>query len=210
MKKLILIIIIFLSWLPCSQIWAQADTTNNILNQRVKERVYKTQAPYKASVGGMFPSFLTMGASSKIFFNECGAFQAELLFKTVFAIGKKDISFGDITAIYSNLETNLNIIYQKKIKEKKNAELFWLIGGGISFGYNFEVQGKFGVNTIVGLEYVFKKKPLALQIDFRPGYGMLFSFDSSNVKGFFFEHESPWPHFDWLFGFTLRYTLKDK
>ena len=168
------------------------------------------QAPYKASVGGMLPSFFALGPSAKFFFSERIAFQADILWRDGFTIGK-DMDWNERgLALYLGLETNLNFIYQKKLKEKKKSELFWFTGGGISFGYTLANNGKFGANAIVGLEYVFNNAPIALQIDFRPVYGMLFTFDKSPIHGFFFRHESPWSHFDWLLGFTLRYTFKKK
>jgi len=101
-------------------------------------------------------------------------------------------------------------MYQGKFKEKKYIDSFWLLGGGLSFGYTIEENGKFGANAIIGIELVNKKTPVAFQIDFRPGYGMLFSFDKTPVYAFFFSHKSPWHHFDWLIGFTIRYTFKKK
>ena len=210
MKKITIILTtIFLLFLPCTQTWAQADTTKNILHERVNEQEKKARVPYKVSVGAM-ASYFAIGFSSKFFFCKHTAFQTELLWKGVFSPYKDDYYNEIFLAAYVNLETNLNIIYQKKIKEKKNSELFCLVGGGTSFGYDFTVRGKFGLNTIVGLEYVFKKKTLAIQIDFRPGYGMLFTFDGSDVKESFSSHKTPWHHYDWLIGFTLRYVFKKK
>jgi len=41
---------------------------------------------------------------------------------------------------------------------------------------------------------------------------MLFTFDKSYnyVHALFFRSESPWSHFDWMIGFTLQYTFKEK
>jgi len=169
------------------------------------------QAPYKASVGGM-PLVNTLGISSKFFLGNHIAFQTDLFWKVIFTgykyenMDKKRI----LGALYASLELNPNIIYQKKIKEKTISELFWFIGGGVSFGYAIGNSGKFGANGIIGIEFVDKTIPVAFQIDFRPGYGMLFSFDKTPVYAFFFSHKSPWHHFDWLIGFTIRYTFKKK
>ena len=168
------------------------------------------QAPYKASVGGVLPSFFAVGPSAKFFFSDHLAFQADIMLKNGFTIGKDIDSNQRGLVLYVGLETNLNFVYQKKLKEKKKTELFWFTGSGISFGYTLAGNGKFGANAIVGMEYVFKNSPISIQVDFRPGYGMLFSFDRSPVSGFFFTHKSPWSHFDWLIGFTLRYTFKKK
>ena len=170
------------------------------------------QEPYKASVGGLLAPF-AVGVSSKFFFCEHLAFQADILQKTGFTFGK-NIGYNDYgLRLYWDLETNLNFVFQKKLKEKKISELFWFIGGGTSFGYTIkDIDGKFGVNAIVGLEYLFKNCPMAIQIDFRPGYGMLFSFDKTDkyVNQFWSRQLSPWSHFDWMIGFSIRYTFKKK
>ena len=169
------------------------------------------QSPYKASVGGVLYPSTAVGPSFKAFFTDKVAFQTDVFLKVVLA-GGKDVDINRIVlAFYLSVETNVNFIYQKKIKEKENLELFWLTGGGVSLGYSWTPgSGKFGVNAIMGIEYVFKEKPLAIQIDFRPGYGLLFNSNYNYVEAVFFEHKNPWSHFDWLIAFTLRYTFKEK
>ena len=171
------------------------------------------QVPYKASVGGIMPyTSLAVGPSFKFFFTDNVAFQTDILVKGVLTGGvdvdKNKISF----APYLSIEANMNVIYQKKLKENSISELFWLMGGGVSFGYSWTPgNGKFGVNTLFGLEYVFMNKPIAIQIDFRPGYGLLFNSSvDSYVEAIFFTHTNPWSHFDWFIGGTLRYTFKQK
>lgn len=179
------------------------------MNVSKTDATTKLQTLYKASVGGMLPSFMAMGASFKTFFSEHIAFQTELLYKVtlVGSIDKKRISFG---GVYPAIEFNTNVMYQKKIKNNKKFELFWFIGGGVSLGCDlFGPNGKFGTNMIIGLEYIFLNKPLAFQIDVRPGYGMLFNSDKRLNNGFY-PNINPWSHFDWLIGFTLRYTFKNK
>jgi hypothetical protein len=171
------------------------------------------QAPYKASIGGMpyYGTFLAIGPSFKFFLNDNVAFQSDILYRATLtgAFIERRIAF----ALYTVLETNTNFMYQKKLKDKKSSELFGFIGGGINFGINFgflpvEGCGKFGTNAIFGLEYVYKNIPLAIQIDLRPGYGVLFH--PSGEIDVFNTVKTPWSHFDWMFGFTLRYTFKEK
>jgi len=190
MKKIYLLLTaIILLCLPCNEVMAQA--------------------PYKASVGGMLPSLLALGPSSKFFFSEHLAFQVDILYKITLTgvISENRIYFG---GVYPTVELNISMMYQKKIKEKKASELFWFIGGGLSLGCEvLGPNGKFGANAILGLEFVFKNSPIALQIDMRPGYGMLFNSGDKLNDYFFIPVTNPWSHFDWLIGITLRYTFKE-
>ena len=173
------------------------------------------QVPYKASIGGM-PLYAStaLGPSFKAFFTDNVAFQTDIFFKGIFTAGidtkSNEISF----ALYISAETNINFYYPKKLKEKNSFDLFWLTGGGISLGhqsgFGFIGGGKFGINAILGMEYVFKNKPLAIQIDFRPGYGLLFNSNNDYVETLFYTYKNPWHHYDWLMGCTLRYTFKEK
>lgn len=109
------------------------------------------------------------------------------------------------------LELNVNFIYQNHFI----AGLYGFAGGGPSLGwhcYNFYTpygvggvyndwryykgnNGKAGVNMIFGLEYVFKA-PVSLQVDFRPGYALLFDWKYT-------AH-----YFDWGLNLGIRYTFK--
>ena len=161
------------------------------------------QSPYKMSIGGTLGVIAT-GASFKTFLTEDVSLQSDILYKVTF-LGMK---FG----FYPAIEVNTNVMYQKKLKDKQNSELFWFIGGGISLGNEimYAFNGKFGANAITGLEFVFKDKPLAFQMDLRPGYGMLFNSGNELKGNAFHPNYNPWPHFDWMIGFTLRYTFKEK
>ena len=168
------------------------------------------QAPYKASVGGILYPSLAVGPSFKVFLTNNIAFQTDMLFKAVFTG-----SINEGAVLYFLLETNTNVTYQKKFKEKETYELFWLMGGGLSLGYQISGNGKFGVNTIMGFELCAKKIPLTFQMDLRPGYAMLFNMNGSPIETFSvfssnYLDKNPWHHFDWLLGFTLRYTFKNK
>jgi len=67
---------------------------------------------------------------------------------------------------------------------------------------------KLGLNAIGGVEFCFKGAPLALSVDFRPGWGEFISFqkypmdndkDCLKVTGAAF--------FDWALGASLRYCF---
>ena len=166
------------------------------------------QAPYKASIGGMLSPLIPVmgvaGFSVKSFCTDYFAFETDIYLKMMFTGDLKDG-----VAFYSSYVANINFIYQKKLKEKENSNLFWFMGGGVSLGFTFIGNAKFGTNAIMGLEYVFLKKPLAIQMDLRPGYGILFS-SYSRINGDWIPNKNPWSHFDWYLGWTFRYTFKEK
>jgi hypothetical protein len=187
MKKFyILLTAVFLLLLPCDNVMAQAL--------------------YKASVGGMISPIPPVGGFSfKTFFTNKIAFQTDIFFKTMLTGTVKEGY-----ALYSSCVINPDLLYQNKIKEMENSYLFWLAGGGVSFGTTMVGDIKFGTNVMMGIELVFKKNPLAIQIDIRPGYGMLFTFKEEFNNLFLPSNKNPWHHFDWLIGCTFRYTLKKK
>ena len=106
---------------------------------------------------------------------------------------------------------HLNFLYQGHFTKG----LYGMAGGGINIGYSFtpelrrayrpymyndpwanwEEFGKGGAGALLGLEYVFEK-PVALQFDFRPGYGILFS----DLDYYHF--------FDWAVCLSVRYVFK--
>ena len=158
-----------------------------------------------AVVGGM------NGASYKYWFNDAFALQA-------------DLAVGLTQAAYKNYSSGM---YDFTINP--NAEYHWALpvenlkiysGGGISFGlcdglqaatwgYN-TVNGKFGINAIVGLQYNLKSVPLALAFDFRPGYGLGFNkpykdFDPETQTEIKVNQVSHF--FDWKLAFAVRYCL---
>ena len=171
------------------------------------------QLPYKASVGGMV-HFFASGFSFKTCFTHNLAFQADVFFKVLFT-GEKETYTYSTLAVYGSFAINPHFIYQKKIKNSDALDLFLLIGGGTSLGITpIQGNGKFGANAIFGLEFVFNF-PLAIQIDMRPGYGLLFNPSGQLMPyggGIFdispYPHYSPWHHFDWSFGVTIRKTFR--
>ena len=109
------------------------------------------------------------------------------------------------------LELNVNFLREDHFV----AGLYGLIGGGPSIGWHFRNNipyysydyyyshwpryrnnnGKAGVNLMIGLEYVFQV-PIALQVDFRPGYGLIFNYEYT-------AH-----YFDWGVNLGFRYAFK--
>ena len=148
------------------------------------------QAPYTHSIGGITGMF--NGASYKTFaFSDKLALQADLGMKW----SVRQWSFWSV-------DVNPNLMYQKGFS-KVNG-LYWFAGGGVSLGYAFSTYGwyngyhsgvgRFGVNAIGGVEYKFKF-PLTLQLDFRPGFGLLFYRGGANG------------YFDWGLNLSARYAF---
>ena len=166
------------------------------------------QTPYKASIGGMFSPFLPVmgvgGLSFKSFCTDHLVYQTDIYLKMMIT-GDLD----EAAAFYTSYVVNANLIYQKKMKEQEKSNLFWFMGGGVSLGFTFIGNAKFGANAIMGIEYVFSQKPLSIQMDLRPGYGILFS-SFSRINGVWIPNDNPWHHFDWYMGVTFRYTFKEK
>ena len=106
---------------------------------------------------------------------------------------------------------HLTLLYQGHFTKG----LYGMVGGGINIGYSFteelrspyqpymyncpycywEEFGKGGAGALLGLEYMFEK-PVAIQFDFRPGYGILFS----DLNDYHF--------FDWALCLSVRYVFK--
>ncbi|MDR2084544.1 MAG: hypothetical protein LBP67_06080 [Bacteroidales bacterium] len=164
------------------------------------------QYPYKSSIGGsMFVNVI--GPTFKCFFSDNIAFQSDIYWKVIVSPYKANDNWDP--AIQPVVEADANLMYQKRLKYLHNAELFYFVGGGINGGYSGCT--KLGINTIFGLEFVSLRKPIAFQLDLRPGYGILIkSNDNDNVGFFLPEFERQWSFFDWVFGCTIRYTFKRK
>ena len=155
------------------------------------------QAPYKHSIGVTVGNFNAI--SYKTFLANHLALQLDLGYKYTIGANK----YGNMNI--STLELNPNLMYEGHFTKG----LYGFIGGGFSLGYSWFYgvydgwfidtyyrydYGKFGANGIVGLEYKFNI-PLTLQLDFRPGYGMLFN-DDVAVE-----------YFDWSVNLGVRYTF---
>lgn len=142
----------------------------------------KAQAPYKNGFG---ISAGTMQALSfKTFGSDHFAFQLDLGTAFVTTSGRfQNVELKKVN--FWTLELNPNFMFEGHLV----GGLYGLAGLGGSIGYcwsDIQYQGVFGLtltrndfgkcgaNAIVGLEYKFRS-PLAVQIDFRPGYGCLFA-----------------------------------
>jgi len=166
----------------------------------------QAQPPYRHSVGGI--GCTMWGFSYKTFWAEKVAFSADVGLQ-IMCTGGEDWS--NVTV--SSVVLNPNLMYEGQF----NPHWYVFVGGGVSIGYNWWFSylgtledyargykydakrgiakgGKLGANVIAGLEYVFKI-PLAVQLDFRPGYGV---FIKDNVR---------WHHFDWNLCMGIRYTF---
>lgn len=118
---------------------------------------------------------------------------------------------------YYDFSLNPNLLYQADLGHR-----FAIYGGaGVSLGLadglkdhghsTDDLMGKWGVNGIVGAEYKFGKAPLAVAIDFRPGYGMLFNNDvysHSQYNNIADVRSGGYANiFDWKLGLAIRYCL---
>ena len=163
------------------------------------------EAPYKMGIG---VSTMSMDAVSfKAFITPKLAIETELGFKWTYPAGftVNGYSYYGFYRYHYNwllytLELNPNLLYQSVIKDWDFGRLDWFVGGGFSLGYawSWGNTGKFGVNAIGGVELSFKKIPLAVQVDFRPGYGMLFD-------SYYTAH-----YFDWGTNISVRYCFGKK
>ena len=91
-----------------------------------------------------------------------------------------------------SIELDANFLYQNYIKRWEDYRLDWFIGGGFSSGFNVSYDAfSLGLNAMLGMEFMFDRIPLTLQLDFRPGLGVL-DFDET--------------FFDYAIGIGVRYT----
>lgn len=80
-----------------------------------------------------------------------------------------------------------------------------------------KAYGKFGINAIAGVEFAFTGAPITVGVDFRPGYGLLFSGDinkdnKEDAKKFkeaggSYKESTTYNFFDWTLAATVRYTF---
>ncbi len=160
------------------------------------------QAPYRNGIGVSVGNMQAL--TFKTFAGNHFAFQADLGTKFVTTTGRfNGFNFNGVD-IWT-LEFNPNFMFEGRL----SGNLYGLVGLGASIGYSWNTiryQGVFGIwhtrsdfgkcgaNGIVGVEYKFKA-PLAMQLDFRPGYGCLFAkhYDAH--------------YFDWSVNLGVRYTF---
>ena len=138
------------------------------------------------------------GVSFKMFFTDNFALQADLGAKVSVERrgGYNDDRFTiHINESYWMFMLNPNGVYQQSFADLSSVSFYWLAGGGLSIGYRSPKSGQFGLNAIGGSEAVFHGVPLALQVDFRPGYGLhLTEYYSRSLL-------------DWSLNVSLRYCF---
>jgi hypothetical protein len=72
--------------------------------------------------------------------------------------------------------------------------------------------GKFGINAIAGVELALTSAPITIGLDFRPGYGLMFSGKEKDSKETYMGTVSAsatrnYSFFDWTLAATVRYTF---
>ena len=160
------------------------------------------QAPYKNGIGVSVGNMQAL--TFKTFAGNHFAFQLDLGTKFITTDGRfRNMNLTGVN-VWS-LELNPNFIFEGHFAKG----LYGLVGIGGSIGYSWNTLsyngifgvwhtrsdfGKCGANGIFGLEYKFNA-PVALQFDFRPGYGCLFA------EGYDFHY------FDWSVNLGVRYTF---
>jgi hypothetical protein len=169
----------------------------------------QAQQPYKHSIGVSVGSL--EGVSYKMFFTDQLALHADLGFQMLATRwGNKYFSNAEMSAW--TFVANPNIVYQDNITGWNWGGIGWFAGGGLSLGLaqffgdeNVETfggdigydntWGKWGINAIAGVELGLDDAPLAISLDFRPGYGMAFV-ENGTVS-----------FFDWTIAASVRYTF---
>lgn len=120
-----------------------------------------------------------------------------------------------------------NLYHQKNIINANWGNIAGFIGGGITLGYSKDLYpelsqnlfhyddyyAKVGANIITGIEFIFKKIPFTLGIDFRPGLGMLITGNKILIQkepgdsGVEFSNTIIYPMFDWGLAMSFRYAF---
>ncbi len=83
---------------------------------------------------------------------------------------------------FKSLDLLTNFMYKGEVYDGKASTMHLFAGGGISFGSTLSnvLSGKdyvvgdkipvgMGANAIIGLEWFYKKAPLSISVDYRPG-----------------------------------------
>lgn len=157
---------------------------------------------YTHSVGGVVGNMFGASYKGFIFGVDGLALQADLAFKLQISPAKNDIKLpagqeGHDSFKWTNytFELNPNLVYQKELCSVGSSTFALYGGGGVSlglmkslnlasfgFGSKNQLFGKFGVNGIVGMEFIWSR--FVLSMDARPGYGLAFNpeYDYGIVK----------------------------
>ncbi len=145
---------------------------------------------YENSIGAVVGTM--DGISFKTFILDNLALQADVAFKYLVTGSASYVTTTDHVSVTLKgnstfegyiFEVNPNLMYQTFFADAANTRLAWFAGGGISLGVGEQgtvdfaqetISGKFGINAMAGIEWVFKKFPMAISVDARPGYGLFF------------------------------------
>lgn len=152
------------------------------------------------------------GFSYKGFFTDNLAIQVDAAWqinRTVGCLQYASYSSDTRNLSFWDASINPNLLWQDEAVRFSWGSLDWFAGGGLSAGvagpfnnsrYDYleeDMFGKLGVNAIGGVELAFRQ-PIALSLDFRPGYALgVFNSDS----------EYRVHAFDWAATIGLRYTF---
>lgn len=191
-KNVLLLFIVTVMILPC----VKSQNENN-----GKKSTSLSGRAYNAAVGGILYG-AGAGATFKMPI-------AEKCYVEVDLTASAGLSLKTFKMERAIVEVNPSVMFQNKIKELINSDLYWFVGGGISVGYEMLYScGKIGTNALIGLEFVHQTIPFSFQLDLRPGYGMLFNPDYvSNVRE---GGPKKMPHhlFDLMIGLSFKYTFR--
>ena len=112
------------------------------------------------------------------------------------------------------VELSENFLYQHSFAQKNNISYQYVFGGGVSGAMQpfSPLVWKIGVNAFAGFEFVFLDRPISLQVDFRPGYGLLLrSAKTLEEQRHYLDFLSPGLNhnpqscFDWAINFAIRF-----
>lgn len=117
------------------------------------------------------------------------------------------------------VELSENALYQHSFAEKNNISYQYIFGGGVNGAVQpfSPVIWKVGANAFAGVEFVFLDRPISMQVDFRPGYGLLLrSAKTIEEQNHYWNiltpglKRNPQGCFDWSLNFSIRFYKKDK
>jgi len=148
---------------------------------------------YTHSVGGMVGNMYGASYKGFIFGVDGLALQADLAVKMQLSPVLTDIKLSTGKEFHKKynwsnftFELNPNLVYQKELGSAGRSTFAMFGGGGVSLGFIQSLNlaslgagdknpfmGKFGVNGIVGMEFIWSH--FVLSLDARPGYGLAFS-----------------------------------
>ncbi len=169
------------------------------------------------------------GVSYRYFVNEHVAVQTNLMWKylstygttvsrqTLDVMGKSQTSR---TSQWGKLrgwtaEVNPNFIYQTTVRAWAWGSLYWNSGVGVGMGVaqdwrmpaDYPLWGKFGINTISGLELSFCKYPISVFTESFAGYGLLWNNYEVHLFGATSLTRSCNHFIDWGSGIGIRFAF---